>query len=390
MSNELGIVVCFVNLALRGDSSLVATAIASGLGIQEAPGHALLETLIASLKNKTVLLLVDNCEHVIFEAATIVDALMHACPNLRILATSREPLRAAGERTYRLPSLDEHAAVLLFADRAKAADAHFMLTDNDRTVVHEICRRLGGIPLAIELAAARVTILSPSALLDKLKTRLDVLILSDRTAPPRHQTMRSTINWSYDLLTAGEQCAFENLAVFCGGCTFEAARDVLGPTTSDDNATLSVLCSLVDKSLLEASTSGIEPRYRLLEPIREFAWERLGAREGQKSALRRHALSCLRVAEDLEAAYDLEPDSVWRELAFCERENWRAALALTLAGEGGCSRWSASGEHVGHGMGVPSAGRRPALVDARSRQDYRGNAGGNSRKHLPRSGPPCS
>lgn len=201
---------------------------------------------------------------------------------------------------------------------------------------------------------------------------------------------RSTINWSYDLLTAGEQCAFENLAVFCGGCTFEAARDVLGPTTSDDNATLSVLCSLVDKSLLEASTSGIEPRYRLLEPIREFAWERLGARAGQKSALQRHALSCLRVAEDLEAAYDLEPDSVWRELAFCERENRRAALELTLAGEGGCSRWSASGEHVGHGMGVPSAGRRPALVDARSRQDYRGNAGGNSRKHLPRSGPPCS
>ncbi|MGA9419683.1 MAG: hypothetical protein WBV40_11070, partial [Candidatus Cybelea sp.] len=190
-----------MDLARIGDSSLVATAVASALGVQEVPNHPLRDTLIAFLKNKTVLLLLDNCEHVVAEAATIADSLLHGCSNLRILATSREPLKTAGERTYRLPSLDENNAVSLFADRAQAADARFDLAGASRPIVSEICRRLSSIPLAIELAAARVTVLPVKALAKALDDRLQVLSEGKRTSAPRQQTMRATIDWSYDLLT---------------------------------------------------------------------------------------------------------------------------------------------------------------------------------------------
>lgn len=201
LSDQVGAAVCFVDLARIGDSSLVATAVASALGVQEVPNHPLRDTLIAFLKNKTVLLLLDNCEHVVAEAATIADSLLHGCSNLRILATSREPLKMAGERTYRLPSLDENNAVSLFADRAQAADARFDLAGANRPIVSEICRRLSSIPLAIELAAARVTVLPVKALAKARDDRLQVLSEGKRTSAPRQQTMRATIDWSYDLLT---------------------------------------------------------------------------------------------------------------------------------------------------------------------------------------------
>ena len=165
----------------------------------------LLDTLIAFLKNKTLLLVLDNCEHVIAEAATVADRLLRACPNLRILATSREPLRAAGERAYRLPSLDQDAAIALFTDRAQAAHAHFAVTDESQPIIREICQHVSGIPLAIELAAARVAVLPVRTLAKAFEDRFQVLVGGERTAPQRHQTMRAAIDWSYELLTPPEQ-----------------------------------------------------------------------------------------------------------------------------------------------------------------------------------------
>ena len=218
VSDAAEIPICFVGFESIGDPSLVATAVANALGVQEVPNHPLLETLVAFLKNKTTLLVLDNCEHVIAETATVADRLLRACPNLRILATSREPLRAAGERAYLLPSLDRDDAIALFADRAQAAQAHFAVTDENEPIIRKICQHLSGIPLAIELAAARVTVLPVRTLAKAFEDRSQVLIGGERTAPPRQQTMRATIDWSYSLLTASEQRLFERLSIFAGGC----------------------------------------------------------------------------------------------------------------------------------------------------------------------------
>jgi non-specific serine/threonine protein kinase len=322
--------VTFVGLASIGDASLVTTAIANALGVQEVPNHPLLETLVAFLKNKTVLLVLDNCEHVVAEAATVADSLLRGCPNLRILATSREPLRAAGERTYRLPSLDDNDAVALFADRAQAADAHFTLTGESRPIVSEICRRLSGIPLAIELAAARVTVLPVRALAEALDGRFQVFAGADRTASPRQRTMRATIDWSYELLTVSEQRLFERLSVFAGGCTIAAATAVCegGDVTGD--GVLSLISSLVGKSLVVADFEGDEPRYRLLEPFREYAREKLKARGEEETVARRHVLEYLAFAEHYVVTCRDRPGTTHYALGRNEIGNWRAAVQWAL------------------------------------------------------------
>ena len=207
----------FVALAPLGSPSPVAQAVASALGVQESPNHPLLETLLAHLKKQSMLLILDNCEHVIDEAAMVAEPLLAGCPRVRILATSREPLRIAGERTYRLPSLRlpspdvaaglsaadaaGYGAIALFSDRARAADYRFALTGENVPIVAELCRHLDGIPLAIELAAARVNVLSVKALNEMLDHRFR-LTGGERIALPRRQTMRGAIDWSYDLLRA--------------------------------------------------------------------------------------------------------------------------------------------------------------------------------------------
>ncbi|MGC2406034.1 MAG: helix-turn-helix domain-containing protein, partial [Candidatus Cybelea sp.] len=209
----------FVGLAPISDPSLIPAAIASALHVQEVPTRPLLETLLEYLKNKTLLLILDNCEHVVVQAATVADALLANCPRVRILATSREPLRAGGEQVYRIPSLNLVDSTALFSDRARAVDHRFALTDDNGPAVAELCRRLDGIPLAIELAAARVDSLSITTLLERLEARFRVLAGGERTALPRQQTMRATIDWSYDLLSSPEQRVFERLSIFAGGCT---------------------------------------------------------------------------------------------------------------------------------------------------------------------------
>jgi predicted ATPase/transcriptional regulator with XRE-family HTH domain len=324
----------FVAFAPLRDPSLVPSAIASALRVQEVPNRPLLETLTEYLKNKTLLLLLDNCEHVVTQAATVAGALLAGCPRVRILATSREPLRAGDEQVYRIPSLSSGDSVKLFDDRARVVDHRFALTDDNAPAVAELCRRLDGIPLAIELAAARVDSLSITALVERLEARFRVLAGGERTALPRQQTMRATIDWSYDLLSAPEQRVFERLSIFAGGSTLSSAQAVCA---GEDVATadmFKLLSSLVDKSMVIAEFDGIEPRYRLLESFRQYAREKLVDGGEEQISAHRHALVCLELAEQLERAYDSESEGILRDEAEQELDNWRAALEWSLGARG--------------------------------------------------------
>jgi predicted ATPase len=342
--------VCFVGLAPIANPSLVVAAVASAVGVQEVPDRPLLDTLLAYLKNKALLLILDNCEHVISEAATVAGSLLAGCSRLRVLATSREPLRAAGEFSYRLPSLSipppdrtrniratdalAYGAIALFADRAQAVEHRFTLTDENVPIVADICRRLDGIPLAIELAAARANLLSVKALAEKLDDRFGFLTAGERTAMPRQQTMRAAIDWSYNLLSLPEQRVFERLSVFAGGCTVAAATVVCGGEATAEIDAFDVLSSLVDKSLLVADFEGREPRYRLLESFGEYAREKLAARGEQEIVLHRHAIVCLALAQSLDRAFCYQPDDELIAHAHEELDNWRAALQWTITDRG--------------------------------------------------------
>jgi predicted ATPase len=341
--------VCFVGLAPIGDPSLVVAAIASALGVQEVLNHPLLETLLAYLKNKKLLLILDNCEHVIAQAAIVAGALLAACPNLRILATSREPLRAAGENAYRLSSLSvpspeaarrlgtvgaaAYGAIVLFADRARAVDHRFTLTDENAPIVAEICRRLDGIPLAIELAAARVTLLSVKAIAKKLDDRFRILTGGDRTALLRHQTMRAAIDWSYDLLDAPEQRVFQRLSVFAGGSTLATAAAVCSDEETAQDEVFELLSSLVDKSLVVVDLGRSEPRYSLLESFEQYACEKLATRADRDIVAHRHALAHLDLAEQLDRVFYYDQEA-FRALAHEEMDNWRTALQWALTDRG--------------------------------------------------------
>jgi predicted ATPase/class 3 adenylate cyclase len=331
--------VWFVELAPLSDPSLVAVTIASTLGLREQPERPVLETLLRYLKNKRLLLILDNCEHVIVETARIAEAILRDCPNVRLLATSREALRISGEQPYRMPSLAvpkdgaartvaealQYGAAALFTQRATIADAKFRLSDANAPVVGEIVRRLDGIPLAIELAAARVKVLTLPQIAKKLDERFAVLTGGSRTALPRHRTMRALIDWSYDLLSPEEQRLFGRLAIFAGGWTLDTAGEVCA---GDD--VLDLLSALVDKSLIVAEPAGEQQRYGLLESTREYARERLAQSGELETIARAHAEAYLALAERLHSAFDSTPDRVWLSQTEPELENWRAALAWSL------------------------------------------------------------
>jgi predicted ATPase/transcriptional regulator with XRE-family HTH domain len=339
-------VVCFVALASIADPSLLGSAVAAALGVQNVPGRPLVETLIAYLKYKALVLLLDNCEHVISEAAIFAAAILGGCPRIRILATSREPLRAGGEYAYRLPSLSfpspdgagiaisaadasAYGVIVLFADRARAVNHSFALTDENAPVIAEICRRLDGIPLAIELAAARVNLLTVNAIAERLDDRFRLLTGGERIAVPRHQTMRATIDWSYDLLSPPEQQLFQRLSIFAGGCTLAAAAAVCGDEGPRQLDVLNLLSSLVDKSLVVADFNGGEARYRLLESFREYARERLTTRDRDVVA-HLHALAYLDLAKTADEIFLYQPNEDLQARALQELDNWRAALGWAL------------------------------------------------------------
>jgi predicted ATPase/class 3 adenylate cyclase len=336
--------VWLVELAPISDAALVASAVAQALGVRESPNVPLIDTLLVHLKPRRALLILDNCEHVIHEARKVTAAILRACPDARILATSRESLNIAGERVFRLPSLAvppvrefvtaqtarSYGAVALFADRALASDARFTLSDANAPFVTEISRRLDGIPLAIELAAARIKVLSPQQLAQKLDERFRVLTGGDRSALPRHQTMRALIDWSYDLLSEEERAVFRKLSIFAGGFTLESASAVCGDEAYDELAVLELLTSLVDKSLVQADPGDDVTRYRLLESTRQYAREKLAESGEGESVARAHALAFLALAQRFESAYDTTPDGEWFAQVESELENWRTALDWAL------------------------------------------------------------
>ncbi|MGB3305572.1 MAG: helix-turn-helix domain-containing protein [Thermomicrobiales bacterium] len=331
--------VCFVALASVVDPALVVPAIADALGVRETAGVPLPVTLERFLRGKQVLLVLDNFEHVLPAALGVTD-LLARCAGLTVLVTSRVPLRVRGEhqvpvsplyvpdidRTRSLGDVSRSYAVRLFVSRVQDVRPDFALNDDNVNVIVEICRRLDGLPLALELAAVRAKVLTPQALLRRLEHSLTLLTDGARDLPARHQTLRATIAWSDDLLSPAERALFRRLAIFAGGWTLEAAEAVVPP-----DGTLPLfegLASLVDKNLVQ-SVDGLagEPRYLMLETVREFAVEQL-ERSGEAETLgRRHAEYCLALAQKMDT--DLSDAALEASQAQIEVEqaNIRAALA---------------------------------------------------------------
>ena len=295
--------VWFVELAPLASGEYIPAAVAQALGLALPPEGDALANLVKVIKSWQALLVFDNCEHLIEGAARFISAVVRGCPKISVLASSRQALGVAGEMTFRLPSLavDDGAigvvtnaceaailpAIELFVERANAADRHFTLTDENASTVVEICRRLDGIPLAIELAAARIKILSPRQLHDRLDERFRVLTGGSRDVLPRQQTLRALIDWSHDLLDDRERMLFRRLGIFVNGFTLEAATAVGTGDDLDELDLFDVLASLVDKSLVLAEPAGDALRYRMLESTRAYAREKLdAAAESHDSALR--------------------------------------------------------------------------------------------------------
>jgi predicted ATPase/DNA-binding XRE family transcriptional regulator len=326
----------FISLASIADPHLVASAIADTLGLLEAGRQALVDGLRGYLRDKELLLVLDNFEHLL-EAAPLLGELLAGCPGLTILVTSRAVLHLSAEQVYPVPplslpdrqprpagaSLADSDAVALFVARAHVATAAFVLTDENAAAVAEICHRLDGLPLAIELAAARVRVLPPAALLGRLSRRLGVLTGGARDLPERQQTLRGTIDWSYHLLRPDERTLFARLSVFAGGCTIQAAEAVCN--RDGDLDILEEMTSLVEKSLLHPLGEH-EPIFRMLETIREYAAEQLETRgEGARLA-RLHAEYYRGVAEEAEAHLRGPDQVVWLDRMETELDNVRAAL----------------------------------------------------------------
>ena len=342
--------VWLVELAPISEPGLVAQEVANVLGVQEHPGEPLTDTLAKALASKEMLLVLDNCEHVVEEVARLVDKLLYSCPRLKVLATSREPLGIAGEVNWAIPTLslpaegDEESiaestmdslmrsdALRLFVDRARLRLPSFELTRQNAGAVARVCQKLDGIPLAIELATARMGALAVEQVAQRLDDSLDVLSGGSRTAPPRQRTLRATLDWSHELLSHAERKAFCLLSAFAGGWTLEAAETVCPEGSVEQGDVLELLGELIDKSLvLAGATTGGALRYRMLEPIRQYATEKLEQSEEAAGVRDRHAAFFLALAE--EAAPDLEGSrhGVWSDRLEREHDNLRATLSWFL------------------------------------------------------------
>ena len=336
--------VYFMDLASLTDPSLVPSAVAHELGVAEAPGQPIEDTLKAFLADKGMLLLLDNFEQVL-GAAALVPRLLAASPQLKVMVTSRAALRVRGEQEYPVPTLSvpdirnlrslgalsEYDSVRLFVERARSVKPDFEVTSQNGPAIAEICYRLDGLPLAIELAAARVRMFPPQSLLSRLASRLKVLTGGARDLPARQQTLRGAIDWSYDLLSEEDQALFARISVFMGGRSFEAIEAVCNP--GEDLDVLSSIESLLEKSLLRQQEGvGGEPQFAMLESIHEYARERLEeSGEGGKYR-KRHAGYFLALAEEAEPGIRGPGAGEWLERLEAVHGNLRAALSWTLEG----------------------------------------------------------
>jgi predicted ATPase/class 3 adenylate cyclase/DNA-binding CsgD family transcriptional regulator len=318
--------VWYVDLAPVTHPAVVPVGVARALGLPDQPGRSTLDTLRRFVRDRQMLVVLDNCEHLLDASAELVVALLGAAPGLTLLATSREPIGVPGEATWRVPSLSvADEAVELFADRARLARTDFSVTDDNAATVTEICERLDGMPLAIELAAARVRALSLAEILEGLHDRFRLLTGGARTAVRRQQTLRASVDWSHALLTEPEGVLFRRLAVFLGGFDLDAAQAVAGGGDMQRFQVLDLLALLVDKSLVVADNSGGATRYRLLETVRQYALEKLGE-SGEADAVRsrhRDYYTGLAAVLDAPAGSDYEQRL---EQAESEIDNLRAAF----------------------------------------------------------------
>ena len=335
--------VWLVELASLADPALVTSAVASALGVREEPGRPLLETLVDALSDRHLLVLLDNCEHLLDAAATLVDTLVRSCPRLCVLATSREALAGDGERVYRVPSLslpeadqiltpDEawsFDAVRLFADRALEHRPDFEIDDTNAAVVTSLCRKLDGMPLAIELATARLSSLSVADIEQRLDDRFGLLTRGTRAAHPRQRTLHALIDWSFDLLDENEQAVLCRLSVFAGGWTLESAEAVCSGNGLEAREVADILGSLVDKSLAQSDPVGNGFRYRLLETIRHYCADRLSnlGHSEQTSTHLAHALCFLALAEEAAPHLTGAERALWFDRIALELGNFRAAIA---------------------------------------------------------------
>lgn len=335
---------CFVELAALADPSLLTQVVGAAFGLRETQGVLPLEQLVAVLAERQLLLVLDNCEHLLHASAALAELLLQRCPGLRILVTSREPLHIGGELTWLIPALAlpdprqplptpgeirRFAALQLFVERATAAQARFTLRDDDVAALVQICARLDGLPLPIELAAARVTVLSLAQIAARLDDRFRLLSAGSRTALTRQQTLRAAIDWSYNLLSDAERQLFRRLAVFAGGWTLEAAEAVCAGEGLATDGVLLLLAQLVNKSLVTVRDQHGAKRYDLLETMRQYGLEQLQA-AGEETLLRgRHQEWCLELAAQGERELTGPRQVAWLGLLAAELDNLRLALQWT-------------------------------------------------------------
>jgi len=336
--------VWLVELAPLHGAGRVDQAVASAMGIKEEPGQPLVEALERHVRDRRLLVVLDNCEHLLDECALLARRLLAASPNLRILASSREPLRVAGETVYAVPALEvpppggpvdaasvtRYAAATLFVERAAAARSGFRIDEASASAVADICRRLDGIPLALELAAARVRTLSVQSIAARLDDRFRLLASGDRSATPRQQTLRAMIDWSHELLSDEERALLRHLSVFCGGWTLEAAEAVgTGPVLAPGGV-LDVLAHLVEKSLVDYDAA--TERYRLLETVREYAGDRLEESGEEGDARRRHFAYFAALAARAKPELFGPGQAAWLARLDLERENVVSAHEAAMGG----------------------------------------------------------
>jgi predicted ATPase/DNA-binding XRE family transcriptional regulator len=341
--------VWLVELAPLSEGALVPQAVAVAIGVREQPGRPLSDTLADAMRTKEMLLVLDNCEHLIDACAQFVDGLLNSCSHLRVLITSREPLGVDGEANWIVPSLslpdsedqltadklERCESARLFIERASYSCPAFALTPQNTKAVADICRRLDGIPLAIELAAARVGTLAVGQIASRIRDPLKLLTGGARIATSRQQTLRGALNWSYDLLSECERKLFARLSAFSGGWTLEAAEAVGAGGDIEENDILDLLGRLVDKSLAVAEAiEDSSVRYRMLEPVRQYGRERLKESGEIETVLGRHAALFLALAEEAEPELRRAQQISWLEHLEKEQDNLRAAMAWLLESGG--------------------------------------------------------
>jgi predicted ATPase len=343
--------VWFIEFAALTDSTLVAQTVILPLGLREEPGQPLIRTLTDALKTKEMLLVLDNCEHVLTAVAQLADAILRNCPRVKMLASSREAISISGEAVYRVPPLSlpdpnraytietisQYEAVRLFIERAQSITANFMVTNANAPALASICQCLDGIPFAIELAAARVRVLSIEQISMRLDDRFRLLTGGNRTALPRQQTLRAMIDWSYNLLTPQEQRLLARLSVFQGGCTLEAAESIACGEPIEDWEIMDLLMSLADKSLVMPQTYGGTSRYILQETVRQYAREIPITVAESADLLTRHRDYFVALAVQADPYLDGPQQNEWFDRLEQDHGNLRAALAFCLEMEDGAA-----------------------------------------------------